>query len=91
MSEPIVERSETLASAMDAMNASGKGFCLVTKAHTIVGIISDGDLRHYLRAGGAVSDPVEKAMVSDFFWLTPAAETEEIQEFPGWPRLCRHP
>lgn len=80
MSEPILELSESLSSAMDAMNESGRPFCLVTEENHIVGIISDGDLRRYLRGGGSVSDAAEKAMVRDFHSLRPEAEPEEIQQ-----------
>lgn len=84
MAEVVLDKSHPLSDAMDGMNQLGRRFCLVTDARRVIGVITDGDIRRYLRAGGAIDDHSEKAMNHSFTSLSPETDPEEVQ------RALRH-
>ncbi len=62
ISELLLRRDTTLLAAMRQLDDTGRRILFVTEADgTLVGALTDGDIRRFIVGGGDVSEPVEKA------------------------------
>jgi dTDP-glucose pyrophosphorylase len=87
-----VAGSATVKDVVESLTASGLRLCLVVGAeHTVVGIVSDGDIRRGLLAGARLDSPVTTVMNGSFasarigtpvLELTRLARSREVTHLP---------
>jgi len=70
----------TLIETMDAMTESRTGYCLVTKNGELMGLISDGDIRRYLKESYNNKTNINFEMeISDLMTYNPTTVTENLK------------
>lgn len=68
----VIPARSTIHDAMRAIDANSREMVLVRDdAGSIIGLVSDGDIRRGLLAGRAMSSPVPEVMTRDFFTVSP--------------------
>lgn len=76
--EPKIERLEkatvvtetTIRDGLSNLDASGLGILLVSDSEkSLVGVVTDGDIRRYLLRNGSLDAPISEIMNEDFFSL----------------------
>jgi dTDP-glucose pyrophosphorylase len=75
----IISKEESIKSTMKKLNKTSSKILLVKgKDGTLVGIVTDGDLRRGIVNGFALSDPIQKVMRKSFCYLN--ADTKDIND-----------
>jgi perosamine synthetase len=79
LEQMIVPNDATLRAAMVVIESNTQGLCFVVKGRTVVGVLSDGDIRRALIGGAQIERPVAEFMQIDFVSLTVNTPLEKIQ------------
>lgn len=77
----IVSEKERITDALDEISENSNGIVFIENAeHSIVGSLSDGDIRRFLMTNGSIADPVVKAMNKDFKSSVNIVEAKALAE-----------
>jgi dTDP-glucose pyrophosphorylase/CBS domain-containing protein len=75
----LVQREATVQAAIESMNASAMQIALVVDgAQTLIGTVTDGDIRRGLIAGGSLTCPVESVVNRDALVVPPSLDRELV-------------
>jgi len=78
----VVEKSATLEDAMATITGNRRGaLVVVDEDGTLVGIVSDGDIRRAMLRGATMRTPIEKAVNMNVVSLPPGSEKEAADIF----------
>ncbi|WP_035056078.1 aminotransferase class I/II-fold pyridoxal phosphate-dependent enzyme [Desulfuromonas sp. TF] len=66
LSKTIIKVGATIRDAMASIDLTAHGVVFVLGGNTLVGILTDGDIRRALLGGASLTDPVERYMNRDF-------------------------
>lgn len=65
----LIERSAPLSEALQRINVNHRGMIFVaTSDGTVVGVVTDGDIRRYLLSGGSLGDAISNCANTNFTW-----------------------
>ena len=69
ISELLCDSNESLLVAMKIINQNAKGICfIVSNNGTLIGVLTDGDIRRGILSGTELQDPVSKIVASNFVY-----------------------
>jgi perosamine synthetase len=76
-----VDEAARLRDAMQAMRHGGKGLvCVCDRAGSVIGVVSDGDIRNALLDGFPMDGPVARVMTRDFVFVWSGHPEEKARE-----------
>jgi perosamine synthetase len=75
-----ISNKSTLRDAMLLIEANSQGLCFVVEGSSVVGVLSDGDIRRAILRGGQIEMPVNEVMNKDFVSLSTNTRIDEIQK-----------
>lgn len=76
----VVQVHLQLVDAMKVINENEQGICFILENNTLVGVLTDGDIRRSLLQGGDINDCLEGVINRDFFSLSVDDSIEKIQK-----------
>jgi perosamine synthetase len=79
LEQMIVHADSTLRDAMVVIENNAQGLCFVVEGRTVVGVLSDGDIRRALIEGGEVERSVAEITQRNFISLPVNTPLEKIQ------------
>lgn len=79
MTVPWIDASQSLEIAMEEIDSSGATFAAVLDSSRLVGVLTDGDIRRFLLAGGRLDSPCGDAANGEFTSVHVSASDEDIQ------------
>ncbi len=69
INELLCDSNKSLLVAMKIINQNAKGICFVVSNNkTLIGILTDGDIRRGILSGTELQEPVSKVVASDFVY-----------------------
>lgn len=75
----VVSPSDSVLDALRALDRTGLGTILVRDQDgRVTGLVTDGDVRRFLIAGGSIDRPVSAAATVDFYAATPESDRADL-------------
>ena len=69
INELLCDSNNSLLVAMKIINQNAKGICfIVSNNKTLIGVLTDGDIRRGILSGAELQEPVSKIVASDFVY-----------------------
>lgn len=82
LSEILVSEASTIRTAVESINKSGAGACLVVSPLGVLsGIVSDGDIRRSVLAGLSLDTPVVSVMTKNLATVPDSDSRSEIESY----------
>ena len=76
----VLDKSHTIRMALAVIEQGEMGACFVMDGPSLLGLLTDGDIRRAILSGASLDDSIIDFVVRDFVSVSPGSSIEAIQD-----------